>query len=360
MVKVLRAVSVTAAISVSLLSCSSSANSRGKRSASGAPSAICGSKPVRMGMVVGASNSFLKLTYGEVKNKFANCSNVSVKFVTANNSADAYNAAVNALTAQGYDAIITDVQFGDQSLGALRAAYKAGLAVIPYINVPSGEPGKDFSTAVNLRRDKQIQLWGDWLNKTLNGQGNIVFLGGLPGAPLSQKENSSLKEELRVKAPGIKFLTDAAVTTNWDPAQEQQAVAGLISKYPKIDAVVSDYGGATMAAVRAFQAADVPVPPVVTTASTNEFGCAIADIRKTSPNFQFFSVDGVVRIPAVAGEKAVAAVNSGTKSGPSTDFTDFVVWDTTGSDPPKCDASLTPDADLSSTLTQTEMAAALK
>ena len=232
--------------------------------------------------------------------------------------------------------------------------------MIPYINVPSGEPGKDFSTAVNLRRDKQIQLCGDWLNKTLNGQGNIVFLGGLPGAPLSQNDYASLKEELRVKAPGIKFLTDAAVTTNWDPAQEQQAVAGLISKYPKIDAVVSDYGGATMAAVRAFQAADVPVPPVVTTASTNEFGCAIADIRKTSPNFQFFSVDGVVRIPAVAGEKAVAAVNSGTKSGPSTDFTDFVVWDTTGSDPPKCDASLTPDADLSSTLTQTEMAAALK
>ena len=113
------AASVTAAISLSLLSCSSSANSRGKRSASGARSAICGS-PVRMGMVVGASNSLLKLTYGEVKNKFANCSNVSVKFVTANNSADAYNAAVNTLAAQGYDAIITDVQFGDQSLGARR------------------------------------------------------------------------------------------------------------------------------------------------------------------------------------------------------------------------------------------------
>ena len=113
------AASVTAAISLSLLSCSSSANSPGNRSASGAPSAICGS-PVRMGMVVGASNSLLKLTYGEVKNKFANWSNVSVKFVTANNSADAYNAAVNALTAQGYDAIITDVQFGDLSLGARR------------------------------------------------------------------------------------------------------------------------------------------------------------------------------------------------------------------------------------------------
>jgi ribose transport system substrate-binding protein len=188
-----------------------------------------------MGMVVGAANSFLKLTYGEVKNKFANCSNVSVKFVTANNSADTYSAAVNALTAQGHDAIITDVQFGDQSLRAL------------------------------------------------NGQGNIVFLGGLPAAPLSRNEYASLNEELRVKAPGIKFLTDAAVTTNWDPAQEQRAVAGLISKYPKIDAVVSDYGGATMGAVRAFQAAGLPVPPVATTASTNEFGCAIADIRKTSP-----------------------------------------------------------------------------
>src|SRR3981189_2607368 len=115
-----------------------------------------------------------------------------------------------------------------------------------------------------------------------------------------------------------------------------------------------------MGTVRAFQAADVCASPVVTTASTNEFGVTFPGLRKTSPNFQFFSVDGVVRIPAVAGEKAVAAVNSGTKSGPSTDFTDFVVWDTTGSDPPKCDALLPPDADLSSTLTQTEMASALK
>ena len=133
-------------------------------------------------------------------------------------------------------------------------------------------------------------------------------------------------------------------------------MSGLITKFPKIDAFVADYGGAALGSVRAFQDAKKPVPPLATTAFNNEFGCMVPDITKTSPDFKLMSVDGVVRIAAVAAGIAVDAVNSEAKQVPAVDFTDFVVWDTTGDNPPKCERSLPPDVDLSSALSTSELA----
>ena len=46
--------------------------------------------------------------------------------------------------------------------------------------------------------------------------------------------------------PGITWVQDKPVDTNWDPAQYTRVTAGLISKYPDLDAYVSDYGAATV------------------------------------------------------------------------------------------------------------------
>lgn len=353
---------LAAAVLVLVTACGSDTPATAGSDASGVPTAgggACGSRPIRIGMVDSTTNSFLKIALDEVRTKYAACSNVTIDYTTANNSVDAYNSAINAYTAQGFDAIITNDPMGDQVAGSLKAAYDAGVVVVPYINVPSGQPGTAYTTAVYLGQKAEIGLWADWLTKQLKGQGNILFLGGVAGNPLSQSEYDGLKQALAEKAPGIRFLVDGPVATGWDPAQEQQVVAGLLAKFPKIDAVVSDYGGASLGAVRAFQAANLPVPPLATTAFNNEFGCAVPEIKKTSPNFELFSVDGVVRISAVAADKAIRAVEQGTRSSPNTDFTDFVIWDTTSDKPPACNPALPPDADLSSSLTEDQLRAAL-
>ncbi len=336
--------------------CGSSSPSGGASSSGGTASSLCGSKAIKLGMVDGSTNSFLKIAEAEVKAKYASCSNITINYQTANNSADAYNAAVNADAAQGFDAIITNDSVGDQGLSSLKAAYQAGLVVVPYINVPTGDPGTTFTSAVHIGLKAEADKWANWLNKQLNGSGNIIFMGGPAGNPASQTAFDMLKQSLATTAPNIKFLEDAPVTTGWDPAVEQKAMAGLITKYPKIDAIVADYGGAALGSIRAFQTASVPVPPLATTALNNEFGCSVAKIKTTSPNFQLMSVDGVVRISAVAAGIAIQAVHSQSKQVPAVDFTDFIIWDTTGSNPPKCDPSLPPDADLSSSLSASQLA----
>ena len=61
------------------------------------------------------------------------------------------------------------------------------------------------------------------------------------------------------KHSGIKVL-EGPVDTNWDPAEAQRVMAGMLAKYPQIDAVMSDYGLGSMGALRAFVAAGRKIP----------------------------------------------------------------------------------------------------
>ena len=68
-----------------------------------------------------------------------------------------------------------------------------------------------------------------------------MFLGGPAGAAVSAGEFDGYSGGLRDN-PQITLLTPEPVVTNWDPAQAQTAMAGLLAQYPKIDAVITDYG----------------------------------------------------------------------------------------------------------------------
>ena len=45
-----------------------------------------------------------------------------------------------------------------------------------------------------------------------------------------------------------------------NPAEAQRVMAGMLAKYPQIDAVMSDYGLGSMGALRAFVAAGRKIP----------------------------------------------------------------------------------------------------
>ena len=40
--------------------------------------------------------------------------------------------------------------------------------------------------------------------------------------------------------------------TNWDPAQTQKVVTAVLAKYPKIDAITTDFGAALASSFGAF------------------------------------------------------------------------------------------------------------
>src|SRR5205085_1562209 len=92
--------------------------------------------------------------------------------------------------------------------------------------------------ARRLRHQRLVAgtMWANWMVKLLDGKGNIVFLGGPAGNPVT---SGRLKSIVKVfaKHPGMKLLTGKKTwpVTNWDPATAQKQMSALLAKYKKID-----------------------------------------------------------------------------------------------------------------------------
>ena len=181
-----------------------------------------------------------------------------------------------------------------------------------------------------------------------------MFIGGLPGNPSSLAYLDLLKSELK-SSPGLKLLSDKPVDTNWDPAQEQRVMAGVLAKYPKIDALVSDYGVGSVGGMRAFVNANKPHPPLATLASSNDVGCMWQKYKDEWPKLQILSADGSTRAVRIAARKALAAVNEIENDEPGVTPNVYAIDTAAGKAP--CETALPPDADLSSSLSKAELSA---
>jgi ribose transport system substrate-binding protein len=106
--------------------------------------------------------------------------------------------------------------------------------------------------------DVWMEKLADYVFKRLNGKGNVVYLSGIEGAPASDMRDKGFERAL-ARNPGIKLLTK--VYGMWDPSRAQQAMADVLAAYPNIDGVVAQ-DGECLAAIRAFKAANKPLPVI--------------------------------------------------------------------------------------------------
>jgi ribose transport system substrate-binding protein len=226
---------------------------------------------------------------------------------------------------------------------------------VPYIADPGGTPGTDYVDYVSESNENNGRVWAEWMVKALNGKGNIVFLGGTPGNPVSQAEAKGIKEVL-AQHPDMKLLA-GPVDTNWDPAQTQKVMAGLLTKYDRIDGVISDYGGGSIGAIRAFLSAGRPLVPWATN-DQNGFACQWQDNKATNPAFEIATVSSRNWMARVALRKGVAAAQGVADPEPSR-INLPLVEDSLGTPAPKCDSALSSDAILSTELTPARLKAVL-
>ena len=310
---------------------------------------LCGTKPMIVGVSDGyGGNTWRKTGLAEVKDELSHCKNVKrIIYSNANGDPQKANSDINSMVAQGVNVLIMLPDFGAVQLPAMRAAMKAGVEVVPYSAQIAGVPGRDY--VVNVVGDsKQIGiLWADWLGANVK-KGNVVFMGGSPGAAPSQNFMDGLKAGLQ-KYPSLKLLNNQFVVTNWNPVDAQKAAAGLIAQYPQINAIVTDYGVTALAAAKAFEQAHLPVPAIVTIASDNELNCHYLSARKSGAAFPYYTLDGTTTYVRFAVRHGVAAYQ-GTKDSESPAVLPSAYADSAKGLDPKCDPSVPPDADLSSAL----------
>jgi ribose transport system substrate-binding protein len=187
-----------------------------------------------------------------------------------------------AAISQHVNVIVTYPDFGDAMLPVFREATKAGIPVATYAWGYVSGPGTNYLTVVGEDTCRLGKAYARVMN-TYVKSGNIAFLGGFPGNPLSlgwqNCERPALNSNIHVVA------TEA---TNWDPSKVQEVVAGILARYPDIKGWSYEYGlGMAQGGVAAYKAAGKPFN-VVLTLRTDDVGMGCTYDKLKNPKLRVY------------------------------------------------------------------------
>jgi ribose transport system substrate-binding protein len=325
-------------------------------SAKTADSSFCGTKKITLGVHDGFGvNGWSRASMAAVRSEAAKCANVKQVIRIGQGDLQRSISDVNGLVSEGVDALAIIPDWGKSQLPSLRAATDAGVKVVPWAADPAGND-KDYVAYLDWDEQYAGAAWAEWVAKALHGEGNVVFLGGPAGNPVSAHELAGVVETFK-KYPKIKLLTGDKEwpVTNWDSAMIQQQMTALLGKYPKIDAVINDSDGfAALGVVRAYQAADKPLVPLASL-EANGLACEYLKLKDKNPNFQIGTISSRNWIGRIAARKAIAAAQGIPNSEP-TRFNLGIFEDSLGGRTPICDPAAGPDTFNSNQLSAAELA----
>jgi ribose transport system substrate-binding protein len=337
---------------------SSEASSEGTSettSAGGTPS-WCGPEEITLALADEfGDNNWQKITRKEAEDEAAECPSVKeFKYTDGQGNTPKAIADLEALTAEGTNAIVDFPHDGKVMLPAITNAYKAGVTIVPYRVFPGGEAGVNYNNYVSTDFKEAGQLWGEWIMEVLKGKGKVLTLGGPAANSQSTEEYEGFREA--IKGSEIELLGEQPYTvTEWEPAKTQQVISAALAKYPEIDAITTDFGAALASSFSAFEQAGRKIPAIATEDS-NELGC-----DQKEQGFPLFTVDSQNWMVRTAIQFAVAEATGGTPPSstevPQKAFENSV---TGKPHPVQCDKSLTAEAILSAHLPKEQMEEVLK
>ncbi|HET7900258.1 MAG TPA: substrate-binding domain-containing protein [Candidatus Nanopelagicales bacterium] len=361
-----RLLAATGALALLLSACGSSSGSTNAESPSSSGSAVagapswCGSKQITLGLTDGfGGNSWRLVTTAAAKDEISKCPSVT-DFTYADGQGDTQKAIsdIQGLVAKGVNALVVFPDAGNAILPALQSAKQAGVTTVPYRVNPGGTDGQDYDVWVGADFVTDGKNWGNWLLKNLPDGGNILFLSGPAGNSQGLDELKGLQSVLNDK---YKFIGASPFeVTNWDPAKTQQVLSAAIAKYPKIDAIVSDFGPSLVGALPEFEKSGRSIPALVTS-DGNVLSCFYEQHKAKNPDFKLFTVATGNDNARLAVDWAVALATGGTP--PSTKQFEAPVFEDSVSGTPHpvtCKSDLPGDIYLSAQMSGEEQAKLLK
>jgi len=193
-------------------------------------------------------------------------------------------ADFKAAIAQKVSAIVTYPDYGDAMLPVMKEATDAGIPVATYAWGYVTGPGKNYLTVVGEYTCNLGKAFATAMNTQVKS-GDIAFMGGFPGNPLSEGWQKCEK-------PALNSNIDVVATepTNWDPSKVQSVVAGILAAHPNIKGWSYEYGGGmALGAVAAYKAAGKPFNPVLTLRTDDvRMGCEYNQLKKTNPGLKMY------------------------------------------------------------------------
>ena len=187
-----------------------------------------------------------------------------------------------AAISQHVSAIVTYPDFGDAMIPVFKEATKAGIPVSTYAWGFVSGPGSNYTTVVGEDTCKLGKAFARVMNTQVKS-GDIGFLGGFPGNPLSLGWQKCEQPALN---PNIHVVANEP--TNWDPSKVQGIVSGILAQHPNIkgwsyeDAEFMAEGG-----YAAYKAAGLPYNTVLTMRTDETaLGCLYSKLK--NPNLKVY------------------------------------------------------------------------
>jgi ribose transport system substrate-binding protein len=311
---------------------------------------FCGTKPITLAVEDGVGvNPWSLVSYAAVKSTAAQCKNVKVITAAGGGVLSTAISDINSAVAQGANAMTVIPDFGNAELPAIQAATKAGVKVVPWGANPGGTNGTDYVTYVDWADANAGTLWANWMVQALHGKGNVIYTGGPAGNPVGAAQLAAIVKVF-AKHPGMKLLTGDSSwpVTNWDPATSATVTASLLSQYPVINGIISNYGTDALASAQAFQKAGRKLVPVATL-DANGLSCLYK-----SKHIPLATISSRNWLGRIAARKAIAAAEGLPNGEPS--IYNLPFWENTlGGKPYQCNPKAAADFYPSNKLTQAQI-----
>ena len=162
---------------------------------------------------------------------------IDLEVQSARGDAQTQQQQINAMVQAGANVIVAWPISPTALNRAVRNACAKGVTFITW-DAAVTEP---CSYHVGINQDWAGAGPAEWLAKKLNGKGNIVFMGGIPGTLVDTRRNEAAKAVF-AEYPDIKIVAEAP--SMWNPATARQKLSEIIAArgWDSIDGVWTQTG----------------------------------------------------------------------------------------------------------------------
>jgi ABC-type sugar transport system substrate-binding protein len=181
---------------------------------------------------------------------------------------------VRSFAARDFDIIISYPDAGEALVPAYKAAMEQGSLVVTWSGTAVGEPGVDYLTYSGPDVCAIAEAWGSQLGEELPDGGDMAILLGAPGNTLDGLQEDCMNHTLPDNINVVARQGD-----QWSREAYLKAMSAILAEHPDLDAVLGSYGDAFVGAMRAYEAAGIPMDGLVTMHQSNDnpFLCAWKD-----------------------------------------------------------------------------------
>ena len=144
---------------------------------------------------------------------------------------------INAMVQAGAKAIVVYPISPTALNGAVKNACDKGVTVIAY----DAEISEPCAYNVTIDQTEAGRVTAEWLVKTLNGNGNIVTITGVPGTSVDTLRTKAAKEVF-AKYPGIKIVNEAVGMWSQAVARTELSKIMATRKWDEIDGLWMQVG----------------------------------------------------------------------------------------------------------------------